>query len=106
MAKSRPYRPKLGTTRGVSEWQKLSTLGDCQRFFKWCIHSVRDQSLDYHVASALAQIGYQLVAVIKAQYDLADVRNFTEEELLSAVDRKIADLESRTRPVDAVPDLQ
>ena len=60
----RTYKKKLGTPRGVSGWKALESAGDVRRFLAWCIHSIRDQSLDPRTGAILAQIGaYMLKAV-------------------------------------------
>src|SRR5215475_10633246 len=62
---SRIYKGKLGTPRGVKEWRNLETAGDVKRFLAWCIHSVRDQSLDPRTAAILGQLGASLLRTVE-----------------------------------------
>jgi hypothetical protein len=56
---------KLGTLRGVSQWRNLETAGDCKRFFKWLIHSMREKTLDPREASVMALIGSYLLKAVE-----------------------------------------
>lgn len=58
---------KLGTPRGVSEWQRLETVGDVKRFLRWCTLSMREQTLDTRNAAVLAFLGMSLLRAIKAE---------------------------------------
>jgi len=66
----RTYKEKLGTPQGVRQWKRLETAGDVKRFLRWCILSVREQSLDARTAGVLGQLGcYLLKAVETADLD-------------------------------------
>jgi len=56
---------KLGNPRGVCQWQKLETIGDVKRFFRWCILSVRDQTLETRDAAVLGQLGGYLMRAVE-----------------------------------------
>jgi len=56
---------KLGNRVGVSDWQALDTAGDIRRFLKWCILSVRDQSLETRDAIVLGQLGTYLLKALE-----------------------------------------
>jgi hypothetical protein len=58
-------KKKLGNPQGVSEWQTLATAADVRRFLRWCILSVRAQTLDAKVAATLGQLGCYLVKTIE-----------------------------------------
>lgn len=58
-------RKKLGSPQGVGQWKNLETLGDVKRFLAWCVHSVRNQSLDVKTAATLGQIGCYLLRAIE-----------------------------------------
>ena len=58
-------KEKLGTLRGVKEWRNLETAGDVKRFLKWCIHSIREQTLDPKTAAIMAQIGAFLLKTVE-----------------------------------------
>jgi len=58
-------KEKLGTLRGVGEWKKLASAGDVRRFLAWCIHSVRDQSLEPKTAAILGQLGSFLLKAVE-----------------------------------------
>jgi len=48
----------------VAEWEKLETIADVKRFFAWCIHSIRNQTINPKTAAIMAQIGsYSLKAL-------------------------------------------
>lgn len=64
-------KEKLGTLRGVSQWKKLESAGDVRRYLAWCIHSVRDQSLDPKTAAILGQLGSFLLRAVETA-DLED----------------------------------
>jgi hypothetical protein len=73
---------KLGTPQGVGQWKALETAGDVKRFIRWCILSVRDQSLDARTAGVLGQLGcYLLKAVETADLEarLAVIENALQE---------------------------
>jgi len=73
---------KLGTLRGVNQWKKLESAGDVKRFLAWCIHSIRDQTLEPKTAAIMAQIGvFMLKAVEVADFEqrLQDVERAVEE---------------------------
>jgi hypothetical protein len=59
-------KEKLGTPRGVKEWQDLATVADCRRFLRWVILSMRDRTLDRADASAMGQLGGQLINAIRS----------------------------------------
>src|SRR5262245_25667238 len=59
------HKQKLGTLRGVNQWKKLETAGDLKRFLAWCIHSIRDQTLDPKTAAIMAQIGSYLLKAVE-----------------------------------------
>ncbi len=56
---------KLGTPQGVGKWKQLETVGDVKRFLAWCIHSVRNQSLDTKTAATLGQLACYLLNTIR-----------------------------------------
>lgn len=56
---------KLGTLRGVGQWKQLESAGDVKRFLAWCIHSVRDQSLDAKTAAIMGQLGSFLLKAVE-----------------------------------------
>jgi hypothetical protein len=56
---------KLGNPQGVTEWAALSTVGDAKRFIAWCIHSVRDQSMDTRTAATLGQLACYLMKAME-----------------------------------------
>ena len=61
---------KLGTPQGVGQWKRLETAGDVKRFLRWCILSVREQSLDPKTAATLGQLAcYLLNAVETADFE-------------------------------------
>src|SRR5689334_3070896 len=63
-------KEKIGTLRGVNQWKKLETAGDVKRFMAWCIHSIRDQTIDPKTAAIMAQIGaFMLKAVEVADFE-------------------------------------
>ncbi len=73
---------KLGTPQGVRQWQKLESVGDVKRFLRWCILSVRDQTLDARTAGVLGQLGcYMLKAIEVSDFErrLEDVEKSMEE---------------------------
>jgi hypothetical protein len=72
-----PRKEKLGTLRGVSQWKKLESAGDIKRLMAWCIHSIRDQSLDPKVAAIMAQIGAFMLKAMEADdfsRDLTEIK--------------------------------
>lgn len=61
---------KLGNPTGVGEWRNLDTAGDIKRFLAWCIHSIRNQTLEPKTAANMAQIGaFMLKAVETADLE-------------------------------------
>ena len=70
---------KLGTLQGVNEWQGLDTAGDVKRFLRWCILSVRDQSLDVRTAGTLGLLGCYLMKAMET----------------TELERRLEDLEKR-----------
>jgi hypothetical protein len=72
-------KKKLGTLRGVGQWKALETAGDVKRFLAWCIHSVREQSLDPKTAAILGQLGSFLLKAVET----------------SDFERRLADIEAR-----------
>lgn len=58
-------KTKIGNHQGVAEWAALNTIGDVKRFIAWCIHSVRDQSMDTKTASCLGQLGCYLMKAVE-----------------------------------------
>lgn len=84
-----PRKEKLGTPQGVSQWKQLETVGDVKRFLRWCILSVRDQSLGPRTAATLGQLGCYVLNAI----EIADF-----EQRLAALERAVqqrSDHESR-----------
>lgn len=75
-------KEKLGTLRGVGEWKKLESAGDVRRFLAWCIHSVRDQSLEPKTAAILGQLGSVLLKA--AETSDVEVRLETLEKQLAS----------------------
>lgn len=75
-------KEKLGTLWGVGAWKKLDSAGDVKRFLAWCIHSIRDQTLDPRTAAIMAQIGaFMLKAVEVADFEkrLQDIETTVRE---------------------------
>jgi urease accessory protein UreF len=70
---------KLGTPQGVEEWVSLDTIGDAKRFIAWCIHSVRDQSMDTRTAATLGQLACYLMKAMET----------------TELERRLEDLEKR-----------
>jgi hypothetical protein len=73
----RTYKEKLGTLRGVGQWKKLESAADIKRLMAWCIHSIRDQTIDPRTAAIMAQIGafmLKAVEVTNFEGELADLR--------------------------------
>jgi len=64
-------KAKVGTLRGVSEWKNLETAGDVKRFLRWCIHSLREQSLPPHTAAIMGQLGSYLLKAV----EVSDLEN-------------------------------
>jgi hypothetical protein len=60
-----PRPRKLGDPRGVAEWQSLETVADIRRFFRWCVLSVRSQTLDKGTAAVLTQLGLGLLRTVE-----------------------------------------
>ena len=58
-------KEKLGTLRGVGEWKQLESAGDVRRFLAWCIHSVREQSLEPKTAAILGQLGSFILKAVE-----------------------------------------
>lgn len=56
---------KLGNPQGVMEWAALDTVADAKRFIAWCIHSVRDQSMDPRTAATLGQLACYLMKAME-----------------------------------------
>lgn len=73
---------KLGTPQGVEEWRNLATVGEVQRFLKWCIHSVRDQTMDTRTAATLGQLGCYLLKALETT-DLERRLDDIEKRLLA-----------------------
>jgi hypothetical protein len=84
-----PTLKKLGNPRGVGEWAALDTVGDAKRFLAWCIHSVRDQSMDTRTAATLGQLACYLMKAMET----------TElERRLEDVEKRLATPESHDEP--------
>lgn len=58
-------KAKLGTPQGVEEWAALDSIGDAKRFIAWCIHSVRDQTMDTRTAATLGQLACYLMKAME-----------------------------------------
>ncbi len=56
---------KLGNPRGVASWKRLQSTGDVRRFVAWCIHSLRDGTLDRQTASVMGQLGCYLMRAVE-----------------------------------------
>lgn len=70
-------KAKLGTPLGVAEWKQLESAGDVKRFLRWCVLSVRDQSLDVRTAATLGQLACYILTAIEAadfQHDLTEIK--------------------------------
>jgi hypothetical protein len=74
-------RTKLGDLRGVQEWRNLESPGDVRRFLKWCIHSIRNQTLEPKTAAIMAQIGSYLLKAVETE----------------SLDERVAALEAQAR---------
>ena len=74
-----PHKKKLGTPRGVSAWKELATAGDVRRLLAWCVHSLRDGSLDRADALAFGTLGNYLMRTIET----------------SDIETRVLDLEAR-----------
>ena len=76
-------RQKLGTPQGVGQWKALETAADVRRFLRWCILSVRDQSLDPRTAAIFGQLGcYLLKALEGSDFEkrLGDIERMVEQQ--------------------------
>lgn len=71
---------KLGNISGVSEWEKLATVGDVKRFLRWLVLSVRDGTMGRQDAGTLALIGGYL---LKANEGDIEARLAQLEKLLA-----------------------
>jgi hypothetical protein len=58
-------RKKSGPVRGVGVWKDLETIGDCKRYFRWLILSLKDGKLDRQTASIMGQLGTYLLRAIE-----------------------------------------
>ena len=56
---------KVGSPQGVAEWQELESSADVKRFLKWCIHSVRDTTMDTKTAATLGQLACYLLKAME-----------------------------------------
>lgn len=74
-------KAKIGNHQGVTEWAALNTIGDAKRFIAWCIHSVRDQSMDTRTAATLGQLALYLMKAMETS-------DF--EERLARIERALA----------------
>jgi hypothetical protein len=72
-------KTKLGTPRGVREWEQLETIADIKRMLRWAVVSLREQSMDRHDAMAFGTLANILIRACEG----ADI------------ERRLADLESR-----------
>jgi len=71
---------KLGTLRGVGQWKKLDSAGDVKRLLAWCIHSIRDQTIEPKTAAIIAQIGAFLLKATQ-DHDFEERLTALEEAL-------------------------
>jgi hypothetical protein len=63
-------KPTPESPQGVGQWKALENAGDVKRFLRWCILSVREQSLDPKTAATLGQIAcYLLNAIETADFE-------------------------------------
>lgn len=76
----RTHKEKLGTLRGVNQWKQLESAGDIKRLMAWCIHSIRDQTLDPRTAAIMAQIGAFMLKAV----EVADL-----EDRLAAIEKAL-----------------
>ena len=58
-------KEKLGTLRGVKEWQNLDSAGDVKRLLRWLILSIRNQTIDPKVAAVMGQLGAFLLKTVE-----------------------------------------
>ena len=58
-------KEKLGTPRGVREWQALESVGDVKRFLRWVILSMRADRLDRQDAAVFTQVANTLLRAIE-----------------------------------------
>jgi hypothetical protein len=75
-------KQNFDSPRRAGVWENLETVGDVKRFFRWCILSVRDGSLDTKKGSCLGQLGLYLLKTIEAgdfEKRLDDVERRLEE---------------------------
>ena len=78
-------KAKLGTLRGVSEWQNLDTAGDVKRFLRWIILSMRDRTLESKDAAVMGQIGSYLLKALESS-DIEDRMSRIERALAGEVE--------------------
>jgi len=64
----------------------LQNVGDCKRFFRWCILSLKAGKLDRQTASILGQLGTYLLRAIEG-HDLEARLKKLEEEMRNTEDR-------------------
>lgn len=89
-------KEKIGNPQGVEEWRNLASCGDVQRFLKWCIHSVRDQTMDPRTAATLGQLGcYSLKAIEGADLE---VKIHTLEERIQKLQEQIKEARYENAP--------
>jgi hypothetical protein len=87
---------KLGTLRGVTEWKTLDSPSDVRRFLRWCILSVRDQTLDIRTAGTLGLLGCYMLRAL----EMSDL-----EKRLADIERRLAEPESPDGPEEATREL-
>src|SRR5262245_7325010 len=63
------YRKKIGSLRGIKEWEHLETIGDVKRFLRWVVHSVRAQQMDLKTAAVFANISGSLLKACDGSYE-------------------------------------
>jgi hypothetical protein len=74
---------KLGTPRGVREWQALESVGDVKRFLRWVILSMRANRLDRQDAAVFTQVANTLLRALEGsdlEQRLADLERMLLEE--------------------------
>jgi hypothetical protein len=79
----RIYKRKLGNPQGVQEWHALENTGDVKRLLAWCVHSVRNQTLDVRTAATLGQLACYLLRAIEGS-DMEARLAVLEKEILNS----------------------
>ena len=93
-------KQKLGDRVGVSEWRDLANAGDARRFVKWCIHSVRNQTLDVKTAAVFSQLAAMLLKALETS-DFEKKLEALERTVLEQRDGTVGNGNGTARPGQA-----